>query len=476
MSSKKQPSTLTLTPEQMKALGYRVIDLLVEHFTSVREKPVSRMASRAEMESLFREPLPLDGIGHDAVMEKIARDVVTNIMHLDHPRFFGFVSGPGNFIGAMGDALASGFNVFCSTWIESSSAAEIEIVSVDWIRQILGLPETARGIFTSGGSVANLIGLMAARHVILDDRIADAVCYFSDQTHSSMVRGLRILGFLPHQIKKIPATESYRIDIDGLKKAVAKDRAEGKAPFAVVANAGTTNTGSVDPLHEIADFCQKEGLWYHVDGAYGASAMLSDKGKALLSGIEQADSVSIDPHKWLFQPLEIGCVLLKDGTLLRKTFHVLKEYMQDAERTEEEVNFCDMGLQLTRGFRALKFWMTVKTFGLTAIQDAVSWGVELAEIAEAKMREKPIWEITSPAQLGIITFRYAPPGKTEQELNTINGEIAKKTIGDQFAMLTTTELKERLVLRLCTINPRTTREDIEKTIERLEKFGGEMVG
>ncbi len=471
MSDARFDGALELTEEEMRGLGYRVVDTLVEHFATLREKPVTRRAGRAEMEERLREPLPEEGMEAGAVLDRLMRDVFSNIMHLDHPRFFAFVPGPGNFVGAMADALASGFNVFSGAWLEPSGPTEVELVTVDWLKELCGMPDAAGGLFVSGGSVANLTALAVARRARLLDRTAGVVVYYSDQTHSSVERGLRILGFIPEQLRKLPSDKDHRLDTEELRGAVAEDRAARRTPFYVVANAGTTNTAAVDPLPELAGFCREEGLWLHADGAYGAAAIICERGRILLEGLGLVDSLTLDPHKWLFQPYEIGCVLVRDGRLLKDTFRVLPEYMKDAEAAGEEVNLCDHGVQLTRSFRALKLWMSLKVFGLPAFRRAIERGFELAEIAEEALLASPRWEVVTPAQAGVVTFRYVPEGSpSERETDAANLRLVERIVADGYAMVASTTLRGRPVLRLCTINPRTTDEEVRTTIGRLERL------
>jgi len=230
----------------------------------------------------------------------------------------------------------------------------------------------------------------------------------------------------------------------------------------------------VDPLIDLSRFCREEGLWLHADGAYGASSMLCEEGRSLLGGLEQVDSLSLDPHKWLFQPYEMGCVLVRDRRQLKETFHILPEYLRDIDLSEEEVNFCDYGVQLTRSFRALKLWMSLRVFGLRAFREAVSRGIALAELAEETLRKLVDWEIVTPAQLGIVTFRYNASRCSLQELEAINQRIVDEMIEDGFAMVSSTILKGQTVLRMCTINPRTTESDIQVTIQRLDKLGSKL--
>jgi len=232
-----------------------------------------------------------------------------------------------------------------------------------------------------------------------------------------------VLGYREEQLRKVPSDIEFRLDLAELRRAVEADRAAGRIPFCVVANAGTTNTGAVDPLSKLADYCRGERLWLHVDGAFGAAAVLSERGRAILRGLGRADSLSLDPHKWLFQPYEIGCILVRDEGWLRETFHILPEYLTDIEGQAGEVNFCDRGIQLTRGFRALKLWMSLNVFGRAGFEEAINRGFELAEIAEAALRRTPGWEVVAPAQMGILTFRCTPEGVTGQALNRLNGSL-----------------------------------------------------
>ena len=303
---------------------------------------------------------------------------------------------------------------------------------------------------------------MAARHIKLDNRVDRAVIYYSDQTHSSVDRALRVIGFLTEQIRRIPSDAGFRLPMHALASRVAEDRAAGLRPFLVIANAGTTNTGAIDPLREVATFCQDESLWMHVDGAYGAAAVISERGRNLLDGISLADSLSFDPHKWLFQPIECGCVLLRDAAHLKATYRIMPDYLADVHRNVTEVNPCDYGIQLTRGFRALKVWMSMQYFGLDSFRAAIERGFALAERAEAKLRNMPRWEVVTPAQMGIVTFR-----RREAEEN-FYPKIHDAMLRDGYALATSTVLNGRTVLRMCTINPRSTDADIDQTLDWLD--------
>jgi glutamate/tyrosine decarboxylase-like PLP-dependent enzyme len=455
----------------MRELGYRVVDLVVDHLARIRDEPAARRGGRAELEAALSEPIPEQGTDPDIVLDRVMRDVLPWTARVDHPRFFAFVPGPGNYVGFLADALASGFNVFAGTWLGASGPAMIELVTVDWLRELCGLPAGSGGLFVSGGSMANLTALAVAREARLGDRVSDGVAYASsDQTHSSVARALRVLGLPRAHLRLLAADDEFRLPVDDLAMTIAEDRAAGRVPFCVIANAGTTNTGAVDPLPELAELCAAEGLWLHVDAAYGGGAVLTPRGRRALSGIERADSLALDPHKWLFQPFEIGCVLVRDAGLMAEVFHARPDYLRDVHRAGEEVHFSDFGIQLTRGFRALKLWMSLQVFGLAAFRAAVERGIDNAERAEVRLAESGLWRIAAPARLGTVAFGWAPPGIGEREADRVTRGLAEASLADGWAFLSSTVLRRRPALRLCALNPRTTEEDIVGTIDRLERL------
>jgi aromatic-L-amino-acid/L-tryptophan decarboxylase len=466
---------LEMSQEEMRNLGYRVIETVIEHFEQLRYKPVTRVADRLELEQRLCEPIPEKGTAINKLLDQLHDDVFSNVMHMDHPRFFAYVPGPINFVSVMADALVSGFNIFSGSWQEGSGAAMIELVTIDWLRQLCGFPEMAGGLFVSGGSMANLTALAVARQVNLGQHCERAVVYFSDQTHSSVRRAAKALGFNTPQIRILSSDEHLRLALDRLQRQVAMDRQAGMKPFCVVANAGSTNTGVVDPLTELASFCKKEGLWLHADAAYGGGAILCDEGRSQLRGAELVDSFAIDPHKWLFQPYGMGCLLVKNAHWLSDTFKIVSDYGKDAEPRKDEVNFCDLGIELTRRFRALKLWLSLKTFGVDAFRKAVSRTFTLARIAEATIAKNPNCELVTPAQLGIVTFRFIGAEVLSlSRLNALNREIVGECIQDGFAMVSSTELKGNVVLRLCLINPQTTEADIEETVQMIVRLGNQL--
>lgn len=459
---------LTLPSEEMRRLGYRVVDELIAHLETQGSHRVSTVRTRAEMDSVLG-PLSDEPTAVDEVMRLVRGEVLEAITQVDHPRHFAFVPGAGNFVGAMADTLAAGFNVFAGHYLAGSGPAAVEMQTIEWLCRECGLPATAGGLFVSGGSMANLTALATARRVKLGGPDAAAVVYLSDQTHNSVAKGLRILGFRLEQVRTVATDGALRLSIEALERAVAEDRAAGRRPFCVVANAGTTNTGAVDPLDRVADVCAANGMWMHVDGAYGAAAVLTPQGKSALAGMERADSVTFDPHKWLFQPFEIGCVLVRDLRHLRQAFSVHDddhgEYLEDLARiVGEEIIFYEHGMQLTRSFRALKLWMTLRVFGVRAMREAIAYGIALAEETERLLRADPRYEVVTPAQLGIVTFVPRGDGLTGEQMSAWIGRIVDAVLADGFAMMTSTTVFDRPVLRMCTINPKTTEQDLRETL------------
>ena len=467
-----------LSKEEMKEYGYKIIDIIVDHFDTIESKKPVTSASREQMDSIFLQEAPDKPTSANEVLDFVMENVIPHSNLTTHPKAYSFVPGPSNYISTLADTLATGFNIFSGGWIVSPAAAELEIVTMNWLLKMFNFPvQKGGGIFTSGGSMANLTALVTARRIKCGDDFSKAVIYLSDQAHSSNIKAIRVLGFKKEQIRIIPTDLEFKISFNKLKNAIAKDRLEGKQPFCIIASAGTTNTGTVDPLDEIADVCEKENLWMHVDGAYGGAAILSKKGSRVLRGIERADSLTVDPHKWFYQPYEIGCLLVKDSSWLSNTFSEKPEYLRDIEGNESEINFYDYGIQLTRRFRALKFYMSIKTYGLDTFKKAVTYTIDLAEETEDILRKSRNWEVISPATLAVINFRYNPIGLnlSEKKLDTLNQEISARVVASKEALLVTTVLQNQVVMRMCLINPKTTIEDIRGTFLQCNAFATEIL-
>jgi glutamate/tyrosine decarboxylase-like PLP-dependent enzyme len=455
---------LELGAEEMRRLGYRAVDILVDRISSLDESPAWRGATRAEMEERLREPPPEGPADPDELLEKLQSDVLAFAGHHDHPRFFGFVPGCPTWPGVLGDFFASGANVFAGTWLQSAGPSTAELVVIDWFRQWLGWPPQTSGILVSGGSQANLTALACARESVPGAKSERAVVYLSSEGHSSVPRAVRVLGFRDEQVHLVPVDDLHRIRVEGLDAAIRADVAAGRQPFAAVANAGATNTGAVDPLAEIADVCRAHRIWLHVDGAYGGFAVLTERGRAVLSGLERVDSATLDPHKWLYQPYEAGCVLVREGTRLGEAFHIMPDYLQDTLVGGREVNFADRGIQLTRSARALKLWLSLKYFGAGAFRAAIDRSLDVAAHAQEVVEATDELELLSPAMLGVICFRRRFPEAGELETETLNAELVERLRESGEGLVSSTRIGDRYALRMCVLNHRSGEEDVERVL------------
>lgn len=456
MAGEERPvDTLGMDPAEMRRLGHWVVDQVVDHHERRADGPAITTGDADELKAALGGPLPQAPGDPLEAMRTLTEVALTHMQHGDHPRFFARVPGPSSFAGVLGEWLGTGFNAIAASWGGGSGPATVELVAVDWLREALGLPAGTEGVLVSGGSMANITAIAAARA-----HVGPGVAYLSDQTHSSIGRGLTALGFAPQDIRTLESDENLRLPVTELRHAIAEDRRTGSRPRFVIATAGTTNTGAVDPLPEIADLCEREGLWLHVDGAYGAPAALCTQGRQALAGLERADSLVLDPHKWLFQPYDVGCLFMRPGAL-GAAFRMDPEYLVDVMARRGEVDMRNRSLELTRRSRALKLWLSFKTYGMEAIAAAIQTGIELAETAEALIRNDARFTLVTPAQLGIVTF--ALTGGDEATHRAATARLAD----DGYAAVTATTLRDTAVLRLCTINPQTTEADLRGTLERL---------
>ena len=449
----------------MRRLGYRTIDMLVDRLAG-QPGPVVRSATPRELRERLAIPPPEGPVAFEEILEGLEQDVLPFVARLSHPGYLAFIPGEGTWPGALGDLIASALNVDACWWVGASGPSALELIVIDWFRQWVGYPERAAGVLVSGGSAANLTALACAREErigVMDDR---AVVYMSDQTHSSMARAARALGFRPDQVRVIPADRDGRIRLDALRVAIAADQGELRVPLMVVANAGTTMTGAVDPLPELSEMCTKHRIWLHVDGAYGAFACLSGRGREALAGIELADSITLDPHKWLYQPIELGALLVRDGPALRRGFEISPDYLQDIGAVDEEVNFSDLGVQLTRSSRAFKLWISLRYFGVAAFREAIDACIDLALHAQSRIVASDELELMSPASLGIVTFRRHPPGVDDEAvLERINASIAEQIEDGGEVFISTGRVRGRYVLRLCILNHSTSQAEVDRALE-----------
>jgi aromatic-L-amino-acid decarboxylase len=448
---------LGLDVERFRELGHLLVDRVAEHWAQIDDAPVVSVAGPEAIAALSGalEEQPQD---IEELLETLAEDALAHMQHGAHPRFFTRVPSPASFAGILGEWLALGYNAIASSWAGGSGPSQLELVVLEWIRQLLGMPAQTEGVLVSGGSLGNLTALAAARSAGYSGR-----AYISDQTHASVRRALGMLGLGAEEIVLVPATDRHRWSGEELEAAIL---AEDRGRAIVIATAGTTNTGAVDRLDALADVCRERDLWLHVDGAYGAPAAFCEAGRAALQGIERADSLTLDPHKWLFQPYDIGCVLVRRAGALQACYGIDPEYLRDVRSLDaERVDLRDRGPELSRRARAAKLWLTLRAHGAGAIREAIARSIALAEAAQARLEQDPYWELVTPAQLGIVTF--AAVGLSGPE----HLERARRLTASGFAAVSCTELGGRTVYRLCLINPRTTLDEVQETLRRLAAAG-----
>lgn len=459
--------------EQNEQIGTLVRDFVtktVGFYNHLEERPVCHPASPESLAHIQDQSIPALGRPIREVYSEMLKDIYANTLLAQHPRSFACIPSTASLLSWMGDVLTNAYNPHASCQINAPVADLVEKKLIRWMCDLAGYPKESGGLFVSGGSIANLTALTAARDAKLPySERSNAVIYVSNQTHASVSKGLHIIGFCKEQIHRVPTDHSFCMDISALRETIEKDIADGKKPFAVIASAGTTNTGSVDPMPEISALCRKYDMWMHVDGAFGASALVSKRYRKNLSGIEHSDSLSWDAHKWLLQTYGCGVVLVRNRSCLVQSFAAHPEYLKDAETSEGSIEFWDLGPELTRPARGLKLWLTLQVMGTEEMGRVIEHGCALAELAEKIVRQDPEWEIISPAQLGIVNFRYIADGTlSENQLDKINRTISREITESGFAQVFTTELNHKKVLRMCTIHPETTEEDICDTIERLK--------
>ncbi len=446
---------------------------MLRHLETLPDRPLFHTASRPQMEALLRQPPPEDGSDFAAVLSEFAEKVAPFAARTNHPRFLAFIPGAPTPLSMLGDWLCAGANFFAGVWLEAAGPAQVELLVLDWFKEFLGYPAEASGILTGGGSEATLTALVVARERLAFEERGRAVLYVTGHRHWSADRAARVIGLHPDRVRPLPATDDFRLDPRVLAAAAKRDRAAGLLPWALVANAGATNTGTVDPLAGLAAVCREQGLWLHADAAYGWAAALTPEGRVALDGIALADSITLDPHKWFAQTFEVGCVLVRDGRRLAETVALRPEYMRDVEPGADEVNFADCGIALTRRFRALKIWLSVKVLGVRWFRELVARCCRLAEYAEGLLSQTGAFEILSPRQLSIVAFRYLPrgfadPGQAgEEELDRRNLALLEALRATGRAFLSSTVLRGRVTLRFCFVNWRTTAADVEEVVRLL---------
>jgi aromatic-L-amino-acid decarboxylase len=451
--------------DEMRSLVREAMERIVAHIESLPEQPAARVKGAFRLARKLAEPLPEEGTPFPKLLDVLFRKTVPASLNTAGPGYLAYIPGGGLFHTAVADLIADAVNRYTGVYAAAPALVQLEANVLDWLRQIAGFPPEARGLLTSGGSLSNLIALVTARRERLPEDFLKGTLYVSDQTHHSVQKSAILAGFPPANVREVPADARFRIRLDALEEKIAEDRGRGLTPFLVVGNAGTTNSGAVDPLPELAEIARRHGLWFHVDGAYGGFFRLTEEGKATLRGLELADSVVLDPHKSLFLPYGTGALLVRDGAALRRTHTAEADYMPTIQDETALSDFSEMSPELSRPFRGLRLWLPIKLLGIAPFRDALQEKLDLAREAAAEIRRMPGIEMVAEPELSLFAFRLARPDLDGDEQDRLNVAFLKRINERKRVFLTGTRLNGRFTLRVCVLSFRTHRERVAMAVE-----------
>jgi aromatic-L-amino-acid decarboxylase len=482
-----ESSRHTLDPtdwEAFRALAHRMVDDSLEHLRTLGERAPWTPMPAETRSALSSEPLPHAGQGDVAAYDQFARHVLPYTNGNRHPRFWGWIQGNGTPLGMMADMLAAGMNAHLAGLDQSAKLVELKVI--EWLAELMGFPKDSSGVLMSGGTMANFIGLAVARHAKagFDVRAyglhgaSRMTVYASAEVHSWAQKACELYGMGSASLRKIPVDGEMRMSLATLAEQVAADRKVGFRPVCVIGTAGTVNSGAIDDLNAIADFCSAQKLWFHVDGAFGALAAFSPALRPLVAGMERADSVAFDLHKWGYLPYEIACVLVRDRAAHEATFSLTPSYLRDEGRgvIAGGLPFADRGPELTRNFKALKVWLSLKAHGVNAIARVIEQNVAQARAFEREVAKLPDAVISAPTALNIVCFRLAPTGMSPEQQDAHNKEVLLRVQEGGIAIISGSQINGRYVIRVACSNHRSTWQDFEALLAGLRDISGSLRG
>lgn len=487
MNDASESLELTLDPadwDEFRALAHRMVDDTIAHLSSLRDAPAWRPMPDAVRAS-FAEPLPVDGAGAEAAYRAFVERVRPYPNGNLGPRFWGWVQGTGTPLAMMAEMLAAALNPHLGGLNQAPALVEKQVIA--WLAEMMGFPAGASGVLVTGGTMANVLGLAVARHAKAGfDVRAEGLqggrprmtLYGSAETHGWVKKAAELLGLGHASFRAIPVGGDYRVDVEAMRAAIHADRAAGHHPFCAIGTAGTVNTGATDDLRALAALCREEGLWFHVDGAYGALTRLSGQLAPIVAGMEAADSLGFDLHKWMYLPFEAACVLVRDARVHRAAFSMSATYLAETTRgvIAGGLPFADLGVDLTRGFKALKVWMSLKAHGVGTIARLIEQNVAQARYLAGLVEADPALELLAPVPLNVVCFRYAPGGLPQARLNAVNEEILLRVQERGVAVPSGTTLGGRYAIRAAVTNHRSRRQDFALLARSVVEIGREVAG
>jgi len=459
------PASLELAPEEMRALATAALDRIVAHLSTIDAQPARGDVQAEALCRSLREPAPEHGENVVPLLDALFDDWIPRSFTTPGPGYLAYIPGGGLFPAALADFISASTNRYTGVWMAAPALVQLEANVLDWLRDWMGFPASTRGLLTTGGSMAGFNAIICARERLLGDDIRSGVLYTSTQAHHSIVKAARLAGIRPDRVRSIPADGGFRMDVVALAAAVRADRALGLCPFMVASTAGTTNTGAVDPLEAIADLCADEGLWHHVDGAYGAFFHMCPELRPLLGGLSRADSLTLDPHKGMFLPYGTGALLVRDGAALRAAHAATAGYLPGTPDPDEFYDPSQYGPDLSRGFQGLRVWLPVKVFGAARFRAALAEKRALAVDAAARIGAIPGVVMVAPPQLSLFAFHLSWPGATRDEENAATTELMERVTARGRVMITGCAVDGRVLARVCVLSFRTRQSRIDACVE-----------
>jgi len=458
----KSPADLELTPRQMLEMGEAAIKAAVDHILSLPQAPRSNLEVSPEFIRSLREPPPEQGTDFSTLLDYFMKTIVPVSINTPHPAYVGYIPGGGLYPAAIADFLGAATNRYTGAWFAAPAAARLESNVLEWFAQWMGYPETARGILTSGGSLANFSAVVAARRFLLGDDLGRGTIYASDQTHHCVMKVAALAGLPARNIRLLDADENFRAVPQLFEEAIRADLKKGLKPFLLVGNAGTTNAGAVDPLADLAAVAREFGLWYHLDAAYGGFFNLCEEGRKRLSGIELSDSLVLDPHKGLFLPYGSGSLLVREGELLRQAHVMSADYLQDHPTPEGEMSATEYSPELSRSFRGLRVWLPLKLYGVQAFRENLAEKLRLTQWLHRRFQEERGFECLAAPDLSVVPFRFRPG---TGDVNVFNHRLLRNIIRSQRLFISSTRLRGQYVLRVCILSFRTHQAEVEEAFD-----------